>query len=64
MDVEPVFIEKCEFFAQAIGKLELLSGNNTVHKNSDLQFTSNSGFSLENYDTIKMTDIFKRFLIW
>ena len=64
MDVEPYFYWKMWIFAQAIGKLELLSGNNTVHKNSDLQFTSDSGFSLENYDTIKMTDIFKRFLIW
>ena len=49
---------------QAISKLELLSGNNTVHKkcpNSDLQFTSDSGFSLENYNNIKV-DMKRKFL--
>ena len=31
------FIEKCEFLPSAIGKLELLSWNYTVHKNFQIQ---------------------------
>ena len=37
MDVEPYFLLKNVNFAQAIGKLELLSGNNIVHKNFQIQ---------------------------
>ena len=61
-----IFIEKCEFLPRLLVNLNYCQGIIlfTKRPNSDLQFTSDSGFSLENYNNIKMTDIFKRFFIW
>ena len=52
-------------FAGPIGKTELFLGNNTLQKRPkpDFQFSNDSGFNLENYDTIKTRNTFEGFLI-
>ena len=51
-------------FAQLLGKFDWLLGNTSQKfSKSDFQFPTDSGFNVENYDTIKTIDTFKRFLI-